>query len=251
MYAPTSSNDVTVDAAFDVFRSVGRPNAGVRSDLLREPGPDQLFSFFGRWIFPRAGFEAYGEWARYEQPQSLRDLLVLPQHSQGYTLGIQWARPVSDSGVVRLHGEVTYLEPSSSYWQRNEIGWYTSRPVKQGYTHRGQLIGAGIGPGGSTQFAGADYLIGRTTQVGLFGGRIRWNNQAFYKSVRPFYAHDVSLFLGARGSRRVGLMDISVELSTEGRMNYLFQSPSPDWDAQEAVDIRNHSLRISVTPRLD
>jgi hypothetical protein len=249
VYAPTSRNRLSAAAAFDVFKDVGRPNARPRSDLGREPGADQLFSLFGRWLFPAAGLEAYGEWARYEQPGSLRDFLVLPQHSQGYTLGLQWARSVADSAIVRLQGEVTYLEPSSSFRQRNEIGWYTSRPVRQGYTHRGQVVGASIGPGASSQFLAADFLPSGDSQVGLFAGRIRWNNHAFYAAspLRPFFAHDVSLYAGVRGSHRVGPLDVAVELSTEGRMNYLFQSPSPDWEAQEAVDIRNHSLRLSIT----
>src|SRR5690606_3730528 len=100
VYAAADGFWVSPAAAFDVFRSVGRPNDRPLNELLREPGADQVFSLFGRWIFPAAGFETYAEWARYEQPVSLRDFLVLPHHSQGYTLGLQWARSMSDSSLI-------------------------------------------------------------------------------------------------------------------------------------------------------
>ena len=249
VYAATGDDGVPPIAAFDVLRHVGRPNARSEDDLLREPGADQLFSLFGRWVFPQAGFEIYGEWARNQQPASLRELLVIPQHSQGYTLGLQWAHEFADSSVLRFQGETTYLEPSSTGGDRRTIGWYTSRPVRQGYTHRGQVIGAAIGPGSSSQWFAADYFPQGRARVGLYAGRIRWDNHSFYASgFHPYFAHDVSLLVGIKGAYRVGNFDLTAEFGTEGRMNYLYQSDNPDWDATDAVDIRNHSLRIGVTP---
>jgi hypothetical protein len=250
VYAPAASGRVSLEAALDVFRSVGRPNAHPPDDLLREVGPDQVFSLFGRWRFPVAGFEAYAEWARYEEPASLRDLLVLPHHSQGYTLGAQWARPLPGTSALRLQAEATNLEPSASYRHRPVISWYTSRPVPQGYTHRGQVIGAAIGPGASSQWAAADYFMPSNRSAGLFVGRIRWDNAAFYRPApRAFFAHDVSLYLGVRGSLPLGPMQATAELSSGKRFNYLFQSEMDDWEQMHAVDVRNHSLRISLSPR--
>jgi hypothetical protein len=247
VYAPAPGGRVGAAAAFDVFRGVGLPNA--RNNLLREPGPDQLFSLFGRWLFPAAGLETYAEWARYEQPSSLRDLLEMPHHSQGYTLGLQWAREIAGASALRLQGEATYLEPSASYRHRPVISWYASRPVPQGYTHRGQVIGASIGPGASSQWLAVDYFRGRGAQVGAFAGRIRWNNEAFYRpQPRPFFSHDVTLFVGVRGGHAVGPVKVGAELSTGMRFNYLFQNWSTGFDPVRAVDVRNHSLRLFVSP---
>jgi hypothetical protein len=249
VYAPAYDNSVSLAAAFDVFRDVGRPNDRPATDLNREPGADQVFSLFGRWIFPRSGLETYAEWARYEQPASLRDFLVLPHRSQGYTLGLQWARSIADGVAMRLQGELTYLEPDAAFDRRHVAGWYSSRPVTQGYTQRGQVIGASIGPGSSSQWLAVDLFSDEHVQAGAFAGRIRWDNHSFYASgFHPFFAHDVSLYAGIRAAYRLGGMDVSAEIATEGRMNYLYQSPSPDWGARDAVDLRNHSLRISVTP---
>ncbi len=250
VYAAANDGSISPVAAFDAFRSVGRPNERPADDLLREPGADQLFSLFGRWVFPAAGLEAYAEWARYQQPASLRELLVIPHHTQGYTLGAQWALELENDAVARLQGELTFLEPSSDTGERREIGWYTSRPVRQGYTHKGQVIGAAIGPGSSSQWLAADFLPASRWQIGAFAGRIRWDNYAFYfnSGFSPFFAHDVSLYGGLRGGCRIGDFEISAEIATESRMNYLYQSPNPDWEAQDAVDLRNHSFRLSVTP---
>src|SRR5690606_16536278 len=97
--AERSPGENPLPALFDAFRNVGRPGSAVAPDTLADA--DQILSLFARWVFPGAGFEAYAEWARFEQPASLRDLLTAPGHSQGYTLGLQWARPLP-SALVRL-----------------------------------------------------------------------------------------------------------------------------------------------------
>src|SRR5690606_26078910 len=114
-------------------------------------------------------------------------------------------------------GETTYLEPSSSGGNRRTVGWYSSRPVRQGYTHAGQVIGAAIGPGSSSQWLAADYFPRGRARIGLYAGRIRWDNHSFYTSgFNPFFAHDVSLLVGARGAYRIHGFDITLELGTEG-----------------------------------
>src|SRR5690606_37900296 len=91
-------------------------------DSATAPGRDQLMSLFFRWVFPRDGLEVYGEVGRAEMPRSLKDLLVEPGHSMGYTGGLQYIRPVG-AGAIRLQGEFTYLERSSSYRHRPTGSW--------------------------------------------------------------------------------------------------------------------------------
>lgn len=232
-----------------VLSAVGRPNDRPPSDPNRnESRSDQLFSLFGRWIFPDAGFEAYGEWARYEAFSSIRDLLVAPNHSQGYTIGVQWAREAPNEGVVRLQGELTNLEQSSTYRQRRVISYYKSRPVLQGYTQRGQVIGASIGPGASSQWLGADYLAPRW-QVGVHAGRIRWENDTYYATQPPFpLDHDVSLFGGVRGGYTFRWGQLDAEWIVGTRLNYLFQNDAIGFADRAGVDIRNHTVKIAITP---
>jgi hypothetical protein len=234
----------------DFLRDTGRLSALAANDTTRADGPDGIFSLFGRWIFPASGFEAYAEWARHERPASLSDFLEAPDHTQGYTLGLQHARPVTADGLLRLQAEVTDLEQSATFRQRPITSWYTSSAVPQGYTHRGQVIGASIGPGSSSQWLAADYLAPRW-QVGAFGGRIRWDDDAYVR-VFPFQnsaGHDVSLYGGVRGAWRLARFDVAAEFISGKRFNYLFQNTSPSFENLQAVDLSNQTLKVTVTPR--
>jgi hypothetical protein len=229
--------------------------------LLARPAPDtllepqrrpaiQVLSLFGRWIFPADGLEVYGEWARHELPGSLRAFLVAPHHTQGYTIGAQWATGAAGAaGGMRLQAELTNLEQSATYRSAPRPSFYTSLAIPQGYTHRGRTLGAAIGPGASSQWLAADW-IGAGSAVGAFANRIRWDNDAYYESPMgwTYHAHDVSVVLGVRGHRRTRLGDVAVEVGRETRYNYLFQNPTAWPGGADATDVSNLSLRLTITP---
>ena len=128
----------------------------------------------------KSGFEVYGEWARTELPASLRDLFTAPGHTQGYTLGLQWARPLRQGrDALRVQAEHTFLEQSSTFRDRPVGVYYTSRAVIQGYTHDGRVLGAAIGPGASSHWLALDYFRS-SWDVGLFGEWVRWDNDAMW-----------------------------------------------------------------------
>ena len=239
--------------ALDVLFFIGQPNALGPSDISQRPGRDQVYSLFGRWVLPEAGFESYAEWARTEFPDGLRDALVAPNHTQGFTLGLQYARPIARvGGTGRVQAEYTSVERSTTFRVRPTGSYYTSRAVIQGYTQRGQVLGAAIGPGASSQWLAADYLA-RGWSAGLVATRVRWDNDAFNDVERPegagFCKHDVSVLYGARGSvrRRFGTVAVSAIRGT--RLNTFFQNFSPCFAADpDAVDTRNATLTFSFTP---
>ena len=187
VYAPLAKWSDVFGHAFDVARGNGTRQR------------DQVFSLFGRWVFPADGFAVHAEWARNQLPGSLRELLVSPNHTQGYTLGLEWER-----GAFRTEAEVTYLEKSPAYRNLPEETWYTGAAATQGYTQRGQSIGAAIGPGAASQWLAGDYQA-HLWRAGLFVGRIRWDNDALYlfpSSTDKRLSHDVTIFGGVRGQWR-------------------------------------------------
>ena len=250
VFAPTRSADHAVSEFHQVFANIGRPNALPDSDSSQTPGRDQIFSMFGRWVFPEDRFETYFEWARHEQPVSLRDLLTAPNHTRGYTLGLQWLSNHVGPGRIRLQAEITNVERSSTYRERPVGSWYTSRAVLQGYTHRGQVLGAAIGPGGTSQWLALDY-IAPAWRLGAYAGRIRWNNDAWatqlWERGAPFCKHDVSLLPGARGavSGRFGAM--TAEFTAGNRLNAFFKNFG-DCFTEETVDVRNQTLTFTFSP---
>jgi hypothetical protein len=232
---------------FSVFTSVGNPNTSER-DIARGAGPDQITSLFARWVVPQAHVESYVEWARFEQPKSFGDLLEFPGHSQGYTLGLQWARPSASRRTFRLAGEVTYLEPDASIRLRPVATTYTSRSVVQGYTNRGQSLGAAIGPGSSSQSLSAD-LFGKAYRLGVFTSRIRWDDATLWTPIIPQVKNeDVTVLGGVRASGTWRGSRLALEYSHALRLDYLYQDkvnfPS---GSHSGVDIRNNTLSITLS----
>lgn len=244
VYAAIDGSAAVLGRALDPFT---RFRAAAPEPRGAGEGHDQLSTVFARWLFPRDGVEVYAELARQELPRSVRAGLTDPNHSQGYTVGGQWVAPARGA-MLRLHGEATYLEQSNTFTQRPTPTFYVSRAVPQGYTHRGRVLGAAIGPGSSSQWLAAEVIGGRV-RGGLFASRTRLNNDAYYQQQPNLsYAHDVALVGGARAAVRIAGFEWSVQATRERRYNYLFQNRSPGFEGEKAVDIANRTLRLSVRP---
>jgi hypothetical protein len=245
VYTPVGQDELPTLAALS--RSA---NAIVRWENIA-PGQrsDQIGSLFARWIFPDAGFEVYGEWARMDPPRSVTELLTAAHYSGGWTFGFQWAQPRRNHSFLRLQSELTYLEQSIVFPDRPTPDFYSGRASPAGYTQRGQIVGAAIGPGSSSQFIAVDWLAPRW-QWGAFVGRVRWDNDALYREPgTTFFHHDVSLMSGLRGGWRSRLSDFTAELTVARRMNYLFQNGSVSPPGFRTVDVSNVTLVLAATPR--
>lgn len=230
---------------FDVFRRTYETSPDT-SQTQR----DQLFSLFGRWVFPATGVELYGEWGRTQFPVNLRALVVAPNHTQAYTLGMQW-RSDSSTGFVRVQSEITQLEQSATFRNVTSGSWYTSERVVQGYTNRGEVIGASIGPGSSSQWLAVDY-VKPSWRLGGFLGRIRWNQDVHNRYGFPVYVgycnQDVSLYPGVRGARVGGFGSLAAELSFQDRLTPFFQNGGGCPNNGSRLDIHNTTLSVTFAP---
>src|SRR5688500_1357357 len=98
---------------------------------------NQLASAFFRWVFPRSGFELFGERGFEDHFYDRRDLLQRPDHERAYSLGFQKILRRGLSSLDVLRGElINYDYPGTVYLHS---------PLRQGHTNRGQLLGAGAG----------------------------------------------------------------------------------------------------------
>lgn len=254
VYAPLGDWKDIFGHVFDVVRDRGWHRAPGDSAIV--PARDQIFSLFSRWVFPADGFAVHAEWARTDPPRSLRDLLTSPNHSQGYTLGLEWARPLRDGhDALRVQAEVTYLAQSPAYRNFPEVSFYTSAAAPQGYTQRGQVIGAAIGPGASSQWLAVDYFA-PTWRVGVFGGRIRWDDDALYLfpgtaiADNKWCSHDVSLFAGisAAGNSRWGRLHVTLTRGERLNMFFYHLTLCGVPDQQLVLDARNTTLEVRLSP---
>lgn len=130
----------------ETFLKVGLP--GVEGNV--EGGENQLASVFARLVLPRAGVELYGEYARDDHNYNAVDLLLEPDHASAYLLGGSraWRRGGS---LLSLRAEWVNAQASHLQRVRNQGRLYRNTTLRQGHTHRGQLLGspAGLGGGGS------------------------------------------------------------------------------------------------------
>ncbi len=239
------ADDAPLSALFAPLGSVGRPNG---PDSLNAGSRDQITSLWTRWAPPGVGFEAWAEWARFEEPASLRDFLESPGHSQGYTVGLQWARRLH-SGSARLWSEATYLEPSPSLRLRPVGTTYVSRSVPQGFTVHGQPLGAGIGPGASSQWIGGD-VIHLRWRAGAYAARVRWDNAALFTPVVPeVRREDISLIGGLRFGGTWRRLHLLLDWAHAVRLNYLFQAylSEPATGRTQGIDIVNDALTVTLS----
>lgn len=248
-------------AGLDPLLNWDRPPSlsGAEGEAPWQAEKEQLTALWARWTLPEDGFQIYGEWVRHQLPLGIKDFLTAPHYSQGYTLGAEWvgAMPGWAAPLLRLHGEVTNVEESSAFHHRHANSFYTSRVVPEGYTHRGRPLGASFGPGGSGQWLALD-VLGNWWSVGLQGGRIRWETDAFYRSKsrrpgfgrRTIHALDAQVFLGIRGAVRSEWLDAELEVLGSDRFNYYFFNPDVSWNTPGRVDFRTYTGSLTVRPRL-
>jgi hypothetical protein len=134
---------------------------------------NQLASVFFRWVLPSAGFEVYGEYGREDHNWDLQDFVMEPDHQAGFLVGAQkvWAR--ADRRAVVLRGELLNTQPSQLIQGRHQARFYGHSGLRQGHTHRGQVLGAPFGRGGGGGVVGVDaYGPGGRWSVEWVRGRI-------------------------------------------------------------------------------
>jgi hypothetical protein len=195
--------------------------------------PDnQLLSLFFRWAFPVVQLEVYGEWGHDDHSFNLTDFLMEPGHSQAYLFGLQKLFPAG-SRWVRLQAEMTHtLETLPANPTRIPVTFYLHGAETQGYTQGGQMLGAGLGPQGDTQFLAVDWYTG-AGRFGAFVERIVRNDRYFYDSgisLRPGRRHDLEMTYGLRGSWAWREWDFAWELGGSHRYALDFGSPVTGFD---------------------
>jgi hypothetical protein len=234
----------------DLTRYFIDPYVNVRDNPI---GDNQLFSLFARWVLPRSGFEVYAEWAREDHWGDWIDLLREPDHSQAYMLGFQKMGRLGDARL-RWHGELAHLTASTTLRSgRGVVSFYTHSEVIQGYTNRGQLLGAWTGPGSDGQVLGVERLTPRRT-TGLMLERVRYDADAYYNQWARFYGqngHDVSIGLSIRHIEYAGPVSVHAGLGAARRHNRSFvhlegQQP-PDFRAETNLQL---DLDLRWTPRI-
>jgi hypothetical protein len=93
---------------------------------------------------------------------------MTPEHSRVYTLGMN--KLISYKGrtdeYIQVGIEMTHMEQPLDRIFRDAGEWYTHGEIFYGYTNRGEVLGAGIGPGGNFQTLQVSW-VKSLKQIGL------------------------------------------------------------------------------------
>ena len=154
---------------------------------------DQKVAVFIDWKFPKIGFEVYGEFGR-DDFSSNED--TNPFHTAIYSVGVKQYIPIKLTKLfpkwkkaIDLSSELIFewndFEMSQDFQLQWEyLGYYAHGSITQGYTNKGQLLGAGYGSFGNSQFIGWRIYYPKGSTLLFFHRYCPNNNSVYSKAVK-------------------------------------------------------------------
>jgi hypothetical protein len=212
---------------------------------------EYMSSLFFRWVWKEGNAEIYGEYG-HNSPTSLKELLYEPDRNAAYLIGLRKLVPLN-----RRPGEYLQAAIELTEIQQTTIpalgGWYTSNKVRQGHTHNGQVLGAGIGPGSNLQ----SLNIGWVRDMKRFGFQIErylHNNDLYYPIFIPsndFAKHwvDMSYSLYADWDYKNLLISINGNMVRTLNFNYVRYTPVTGGHFGPGLDFLNYQVKVGVSYR--
>lgn len=141
---------------------------------------DQRISLYARWLFQKANAELYFEYGINDNAYNFRDFLGSPDHGRAYIFGLNKLVPLAnrDDQFLQINAEINQLSQTIDRTVRPAGSFYQHFGVNQGYTHYGQVLGAGSGTGGNLQTLQINW-INKIRKIGFSIQRFE-HNMDFY-----------------------------------------------------------------------
>ena len=237
---------------FPVFMPLGLRAAGGDGELANKRS--QLYSVFARWLWVKGHGEVYFEYGRSDYFWNGRDLKVEMAHSGAFVFGFRKLirmKAHQDENIEVLM-EFTQLSMNPSTINRHGLSWYLSPAVRAGYTNRGQMLGAGIGPGSNLQTLQVSW-VKSLKLIGIRLERYVHNNDFFFANVKDIRSNwvDFDATLLGQWSFRKQLL-LNAQLQYVRSLNYQWQytpPPPPDYWGGKRKDITNIYFKVGITYR--
>jgi len=226
--------------------------------LFEKKDKQQYISYFARYVLPESKAEVYFEFGRNGATENLRDALVEPEQGRAYIVGfrklLQLKRP---DEFIQFGIELTQLEKSGTRNYRLSDSWYHGSEVKDGYTNRGQVLGAGIGPGSNLQTLDVNWVKG-LRKIGITFERLVNNNDLFYNFAYAsadknqfINRHWVDLSVAGNFAWTYKRFVLNSQFTYIKSLNYQYQWKSGqnywNWDQQDADNLH---LKVGILYRL-
>lgn len=187
---------------------------------------------FARWIWDESHFEIYGEFYRQDFAWNSRDLFTEPRHNSGYSFGFSKLIFAPYAHFYRVNLEFVNMTPSYLQEVRPQSYFYAHPVIRQGHTHRGQILGAAIGPGSNTQYLSID-AYKDWGRYGIYFRRLADNNhfhfnydrslnrpEIFRRGFGDYWRNRTDLTIGTRGILKRGNLTFAADIAWTKLFNY-------------------------------
>ena len=146
-------------------------------------------SWFMRFVMPKEKAELYYEYGRSDQSLHIGNIFQQSPYGRGFTAGFKKAYDLRKNwGIVQFGAEITTLSlPNATQVYSNPPSWYLHNYVRQGFTNKGKVLGAGIGPGSNSQTLFVQWMKG-LNNVGVRVNRTI-HNLDFYHSTKYYLSN--------------------------------------------------------------
>ena len=190
------------------------PLAGIVVSATQKAGKKAaLGSIFARYVLPKDHAEFYLEYGRNDRVPTPMNLIADVNYPRAFVGGFRKLFSLKKKGAwLEFATEFTQMGLPTPELVLEGNSFYTHPYVRQGYTHNGQVLGAGIGPGSNSQTIDVSWVKG-FNKVGLRIERLARNMDFNYAA-----------FIGTRDYTRHWI-DISTELHADWQyQNILFSA---------------------------
>lgn len=189
-------------------------------DLKRR---DQLASLFLRYLMKESKSEFYMEYGWNDHKSGFWDLFSNPEHSRAYLAGFSKIFLLNKpESYLKINAEYTQMQQTEDRLIRLPGSWYLHHQVRHGYTHRGEVIGAGIGPGSNLQTIDISFWK-KDRFWGIQIERLAHNKDFFYDAYQEYNRKWVDMMLNTYASRDFKDLSLMAKLNIAYSRNYQWQ----------------------------
>jgi hypothetical protein len=204
-----------------IMQPFDKSKLGAGTDGGGSQPDDQRASVFFSWTMNEGGFRVYGEFAKEDHNADLRDIIGEPEHNRAYQFGVQ-KRGVLGQWKTETGVEITHLTMSNTLQTRSSGMWYVHSKVHQGYTHQGQVLGAGIGPGSNSLTLWSS-VRSSDLALGGFAERVVVNRDMYNAIRAPGLAPETDYRVGVHSNKSWTKLRADVALTLTHTRNRFYQ----------------------------
>lgn len=210
----------------------------------------QFSSGFFRWLSPQGHFEFYGEFGTRGNSRKFEEFIITPEQGRAFTFGFAHMMKLKNPGrYLEISSEMTLSGQTIREEIRQLRTWYIHDHVRHGYTHNGQVLGIGNGPGSNQLFVGVAWVEG-LKKIGLQFERIEYNNDFYYyryEASKDFRNKYVDLVFTLAPEWKLGNFLVSGKFQYVNTLNYKwFLENQPDQYFVPGYDRKNIVGQIGI-----